>query len=645
LETRPSRLIPLYRFGPFVADRTAYRVLEGDRVLELTPKLLDLLFHLLDRPATLVTREALLDAVWPGANVTDNAVAQAISELRDALDDDPSAPRYIRTVARRGYRFVANVARETAPTADANPGAPRIGGPVAIAVLDFANVAGDPEIAWLGRGIAETVTNDLAARSTMRVVDRWRVVDALHRTDGTLSQMAAALDVGRVVTGSYQRNGPALRITARIVDLQIGETIADAKVDGLVEDAFALQDQIVAGFMGETASPGPHTPYRLGVRETSSLDAYRAVMEGGLKIESLDTAQIHASIADFERAIAIDPQYAIAYAGLANAELVSYEATKLTPAPDVGALSSGIEHAGLAVRLDARLAEAQGTLAFLFTSAGRFDEARAAARRAVALEPENWRHHYRLGHAEWGNTRLRALGRTLELYPRFGFASLEMAFVHVARGDLAAAERVVRIGLEGQRRFESTTARFPALGFHWLLGLLLAAREDNDAADAGFDQEIAQANPNRLYGPEYAAAALVGRGHTALARGMHQSAVQTFERAFTFVTDLPQAHLGLAVAFGKIRNDAAAATARQAARHGIAILRSTDRPVEAALLEACDLASDARPDAALQKLGEICDAHPPGFPGWTVPVEPLLRPLHGSRGFAEILEKLARRAR
>jgi len=644
LETRPPRLIPLYRFGPFVADRTAYRVREGDRVLELTPKLLDLLFHLLDRPATLVTREALLDAVWPGANVTDNAVAQAISELRDALDDDPSAPRYIRTVARRGYRFVATVERETPSAVDANPGAPRIAAPVAIAVLDFANVAGDPDIAWLGKGIAETVTSDLAARSTMRVVDRWRVVDAQHRTDGTLSQMAAALGVARVVTGSYQRNGPALRITARIVDPQSGEAVADAKVDGRLEDAFALQDQIVAGFMGETASPGPHTPSRLGVRETSSLEAYRAVMEGGLKIESLDTARIHASIADFERAIAIDPQYAIAYAGLANAELVAYEATKLTPAPDVGARASGIEHAGLAVRLDGRLAEAHGTLSFLFTSAGRFDEARAAARRAVALEPENWRHHYRLGHAEWGNARLRALGRTLELYPRFGFASLEMACVHVARGDLAAAERVARIGLDGQRRFESTTARFPALGFHWLLGVLRAARGDNDAANSEFDQEIAPANPHRLYGPEYAAAALVGRGHTALARGLLQNAVQSFQQAFAFVTDLPQAHLGLAVAFRQIRNDTAAATARHAARLGTALLRSTDRPLEAALLEACDLASDARPDAALQKLGELCDSPPPCFPGWTVPVEPLLQRLHGSRGFAEVLEKLARRA-
>ncbi len=98
-----------YRFGPFVADRAAYRVTRGGTPLDLTPKLLDLLFYLLERPATLVTKEALLEGVWPDANVTDNALAQAVSELRSTIGDDPAEPTYIRTVARRGYRFVAPV--------------------------------------------------------------------------------------------------------------------------------------------------------------------------------------------------------------------------------------------------------------------------------------------------------------------------------------------------------------------------------------------------------------------------------------------------------------------------------------------------------------------------------------------------------
>ena len=109
-----------YRFGPFVVDRARYQVLRDGAVLELTPKLLDLLLHLLDHAGALVTKEQLLDALWPDANVTDNALAQAMSELRDALGDDAGTPHFIKTVARRGYRFIAPVDRIEA-TADHPP--------------------------------------------------------------------------------------------------------------------------------------------------------------------------------------------------------------------------------------------------------------------------------------------------------------------------------------------------------------------------------------------------------------------------------------------------------------------------------------------------------------------------------------------
>src|SRR5467141_825238 len=98
-----------YRFGPFLLDRARYRVVRGTEPVDLTPKLLDLLLYLVDHAGTLVTKEQLLDALWPGANVTDNALAQAMSELRGALEDDPASPQFIKTIARRGYRFIAAV--------------------------------------------------------------------------------------------------------------------------------------------------------------------------------------------------------------------------------------------------------------------------------------------------------------------------------------------------------------------------------------------------------------------------------------------------------------------------------------------------------------------------------------------------------
>src|SRR5476649_1427888 len=189
-----------YRFGTFVADRTAYRVLRGDDPLDLTPKLLDLLFFLLDHPADLVTKEALLDALWPGANVTENALAQAMSELRQALGDDANAPQYIKTVARRGYRFIARVEAADPPA----PRPPSAAPDGTIAVMDFVNVTGDADSAWLAAGIAETVTGDLRVLGHFRVVDRRHVMEAVRRTDGSLEAVTADLRARLAVVGSYQ---------------------------------------------------------------------------------------------------------------------------------------------------------------------------------------------------------------------------------------------------------------------------------------------------------------------------------------------------------------------------------------------------------------------------------------------------------
>src|SRR5262245_54980228 len=212
-----------WHFGPFVADRLRYRVVRGDEVVELTPKLLDLLFHLVDRAGVLVTKEELLDALWPGANVTDNALTQAVSELRQALGDDAGDPRYIKTVARRGYRFIAPVAADSTPAQPARTSLREVAAPSAtdaIAVVDFTNVTGDADSNWLSAGIAETVSGDLRTLGRFRIVDRGRVVEAAHHANGSFQKIARDVDARLVVVGSFQRHGDRIRITARIVDVE-----------------------------------------------------------------------------------------------------------------------------------------------------------------------------------------------------------------------------------------------------------------------------------------------------------------------------------------------------------------------------------------------------------------------------------------
>lgn len=634
----------IYRFGPFRADRVAYRVLRDDRPLDLTPKLLDVLFYLLDRPATLVTKEQLLDGVWPNANVTDNALAQAISELRDALGDAAAAPDYIKTVARRGYRFIAPVDVDEPSAAAPARSAAGSGAPRSIAVLDFTNVTGARDVDWLSAGIAETVSSDLAALDRFRVVDRWRVLQAVGHARGSMHEAGAALGLDLVATGSFQRSGSQLRISARIVDLESGEAIADAKVDGQLDDVFTLQDGIVSAFARELGIAPPPRGRAVAALETSNLEAYRAHTEGWLKLETFDTDLVPPAIADFERAIAADPEFAQAYTGLANAELVAYEMTRLLKAPDRAALASGIEHAQHAIRLHGELAEAHATLGFLLASAGRPEEAVAAARRAIAIEPGSWRHLYRLGHVTWGAERLRALERSLALYPQFPYARLEAAMVYVARRRFDIAEVLGRQGAAEQDRQARTGHRFPGVGFHWLLGALHAAAGRHQEAIVELNQELAHADARRLYGPEYAVAALFWRGHSELALGSADAALASFRKIHRHLPDHARGFLGEAIALRQLGDVKGSESARTHAAEARDLYTRTGRTSEALLLAAMEAAGCEAAGSAIGHLTKIVDDPHPGPGGWTVSIEPDFQAFIGTADFSVFLDRLALRA-
>src|SRR6185295_9691221 len=228
-------MVASYRFGPFTVDASSYRLLRGTDVIPLSPKIIDLLLYLVARQSTLVGKDELFSALWPDVAVTDNALTQAVSELRQALGDDPSKPVYIQTVARRGYRFIAPV-EAVVPQALAAESAersePSASRPPAIGVLDFTNVSGDADLAWLSSGIAETVTNDLRSTGRLRIIDRVRVVESVRHGGADLAALRKELRLDLAVVGSFQRAGDRLRITARVVDAATGEALADAKADG-----------------------------------------------------------------------------------------------------------------------------------------------------------------------------------------------------------------------------------------------------------------------------------------------------------------------------------------------------------------------------------------------------------------------------
>ncbi len=640
----------IYRFGDFTLDPASYRLLDKGTLVPLSPKIIDLLLYLVARPSVLVSKEELFKALWPDVAVTDNALTQAVSELRQALGDNASSPAYVQTVSRRGYRFIANVHhgdgqpdRSVAMPApsDARGSQPAL---PTIAVLDFANVSGDRDMAWLSSGIAETVTNDLRALSTHRVIDRVRVVEAARRVGPDLSMLRAALHLDRAVVGSFQRAGDRLRITARIVDADSGETQAEAKADGALDRVFDLQDRIVMQFSDALGMSRPGASGRRSVGDTSSLGAYHAFTEGRVKLEALDSALVPSSIADFERAMELDPRYAAAHVGLANARFLQYEASRARNQPDGALLAKAIDHVRRAIELERDLAEAHATLAFLLMSARRAPEALAAARRAVALEPGYWGNQFRLAHAAWGGERLHALARVMDLYPDFPFVHFEEAMVHIARGEPDRAEPVLREGTIVQDRQADLKQRYPAKGLHWLLGLVRLARGDAAEAHVEFQREVASGS-GQLYAPEFAMNAHDGAGFASLRTGDAVSAADHFRRALSLFPEHARSLVGLGASLDASGDASGAEEAFNRAETCVASLRRGGRGSEATLAEALHHAARSEDEAALHALHELLDRADLPFTGWTIPIEPLLERVRQLRGYARIAEQLAERAR
>ena len=644
---------PTYRFGEFELDGRGYRLLRSGAPIELPPKALDLLFLLAASPKALISKDDILDALWPGVSVTDNAITQVISELRQALGDTPASPQFIQTVPRRGYRFVADAtivggasepprgngqAQATAaavpiPRASAESGSLR-----RLAVMDFQNLSGEPALNWLASGIAETMTHDLRAVRELAVIDRITARDA----EGGGAAGVPPPDL--LVVGSVQQAGDRLRITARVVDAATRQAMAHARADGSMSELFDLQDAIVTQLSaGLQLRVTTAAAARMRARETSSLDAYRALTEGRLKLETLDPAAVPGAVVDFERALALDPRYALAHVGLAHACFWRFQASRASAAPAVDQLAQAVAHAKRAVDLDPDLAEAHSALALFLASADRSSEAVAAGRLAVAIEPANWRHQFRYGIAAWGSERLEALGRVQEMFPPLAFTYFAEAMVHIARRDFDAASKSLDKGVSFEDASDRGSARLPGNGLHWLRGMLELAAGNVADARAAFDRELARAKRG-LFGQEYAMDACMGHAYAAIRQNELDGAASMFEQALANFPEHARSWLGLAdVRYRQGRRaDTEAALSR--GLDAVDSLRSQGRSTEAALARATAELLAGRPPSAISVLEKLLAESPVAHAGWTIPIEPAFAALGSEPAFSTVLDRLAEKA-
>jgi len=305
----------LVRFGNFEFDSRARELKKSGRRVHIGDQPLRLLNLLLERPGALVTREELQSALWSDGTSVDyeTAINKAVSQLRTALGDSPSSPQFLETLAKRGYRFIGAVER----SAETPVARDRVR---SVAVLPFENLTGDPSQQFLADGLSDALITALGSASGLRVVSRTstRASQTMNRP---LSDVARLLRAEACVEGSVSQSGDTVRIAVRLIDAAEERVIWQARYDERRETLLAFPDALARTLTAELGTSMPSTPVAKaqgGVRP-GALAAYLRARY----LWNLRTAKdLATSIDEFKRAVALDPDFALAHAGLADAYLL-----------------------------------------------------------------------------------------------------------------------------------------------------------------------------------------------------------------------------------------------------------------------------------------------------------------------------------
>jgi TolB-like protein/Tfp pilus assembly protein PilF len=245
-------------------------------------------------------------------------VNRCIRQLRAALLDDGDTPRYIETIPRRGYRFIAAVTRSRAEAtqvvAAAAPSKPAVS-EASIAVLPFANLSGNPEDEYFSDGLAEEIINALAQIDGLKVISRTSAF-AFKGKNEDIRKIAETLHVSTVLEGSVRRSGNRIRVTAQLIRASDGGHLSSKRYDREMTDVFAIQDEISADIAGQLS-----VRFNAPARAATNLAAYEAVLEGRFHWRKFTPPGFQRALKCFGRAVAIDPNYGPAYGGMAETYL------------------------------------------------------------------------------------------------------------------------------------------------------------------------------------------------------------------------------------------------------------------------------------------------------------------------------------
>jgi TolB-like protein/DNA-binding winged helix-turn-helix (wHTH) protein len=340
----------IFCFDRFQADDIAFRLTADGVPVSLEPKALRLLLYLIQNRGRLVRKQELLDAIWLDAAVSESALTRSVGLLRKALEDDSREPRFIETVPTAGYRFIAQVDISAEPATEviAQSTASTRGSPAprrrhlsrlasmaavclvlltitgwvlatrphstpirSLAVLPLDNLSGDVSQEYFAEGMTDELITELARIPNLRVVSRTSVM-AGKGSRRSLPDIARRLDVDAIVEGSTVRSGDRIRITAQLIDARSDRHLWAQSFEGSASDVLSLQDSVAQQIAAQArlvlAPAAPRPPVN-----PAAHDAY---LRGRYFFNKQDISH---SLEYFQQAIALDPNYASAYAGYADA--------------------------------------------------------------------------------------------------------------------------------------------------------------------------------------------------------------------------------------------------------------------------------------------------------------------------------------
>jgi TolB-like protein/DNA-binding winged helix-turn-helix (wHTH) protein/Tfp pilus assembly protein PilF len=437
------------RFGAFELDFRSEELRKHGSKVKLQGQPAKILAILLARPGEMVTREALRKELWPEDTFVDfdSGLNSAIKKLREALGDSRESSRFIETLPRRGYRFIAPVekADPAAPSTSYEPPVQALAGrrlsryrlPVmvgagvlallfifvgtygvrwrevlgaetrprpgtgqqsiqSLAVLPLENLSSDPDQEYFAEGMTDALTTNLAKISTLKVISRTSSMQ-FKGTKKPLQQIAKELNVDALVEGTVERSGSRVRITARLIDARNDRNLWTESYERDLRDVLALQSQVARAVASEIkVDLQPQEQARLATVRQVDPEAEIAYLKGRYEMDKWTREGFKEGFRYFQQAVQEDPAFAEAWAGLSDAY---FEWGQFGIAPKAETLPKARDAAQKALELDETLSEAHVALSEVaYTTAGWMSPTvEKELQRAIALDPSNVRAHQNYG--------------------------------------------------------------------------------------------------------------------------------------------------------------------------------------------------------------------------------------------------------